>query len=148
MSYKYKIRVRLIILHDNQILLEFVTDENFYFYPGGKVEDFETIQEAANREMLEELDVKFNFSKILYIREFIKPEKGEHSLELFILGSIDQYTVSHNLKNPDYKPNHIYKWFDIDSLPENLLPSTLTPRLIQDFHAGFPNQGIYLGAVK
>lgn len=148
MAYKYQIRVRLIIPHKNQLLLEYVTDEDFYFYPGGRVENYETLIAAAEREMQEELGAKFKFQKILYIREFIIPNDEEHSLELFILGEIDQYEVAQNPNNPDPKPNHEFKWVDIDQLPDNLYPVTLTPKLIKDFHAVFPNQGEYLGAVK
>ncbi len=37
MTYKYQIRVRLIVPHNNKLLLEHVVDEDFYFYPGGRV---------------------------------------------------------------------------------------------------------------
>ena len=71
----YLIRARCVIIHDHQILLEHVTDEDFYFYPGGRIEQFETIIQAANREIREEIDREFQFQKVLYIREFIDSEK-------------------------------------------------------------------------
>lgn len=98
--------------------------------------------------MKEELDANFEFQKILYIREFIKPNDEEHNLELFILGKINKYVVKQNSQNPDYKETHKFKWVDIDKLPDNLYPITLTPKLIKSFKAGFPNQGEYLGAVE
>ena len=42
MVHIYQIRVRLIIPHHNKLLLEYVSDEDFYFYPGGRVENYET----------------------------------------------------------------------------------------------------------
>lgn len=148
MAYKYQIRVRLVIPHNNKLLLEYVTDEDYYFYPGGRVEDYETIKSAAEREMREELKAKFQLEKILYIREFIKPEDEEHSLELFILGKLVSHKFTKNKDNPDYKETHEYVWVDIDKLPTNLYPVTLTEKLVSDFHKGFPAQGEYLGAIK
>jgi len=148
MTYKYQIRVRLIVPHNNKLLLEHVVDEDFYFYPGGRVENYETVKSAAEREMKEELDAKFTFKKILYIREFIKPDEEEHSLELFVLGGLESYEIKKSKDDPDYKESHEFVWVDIDKLPENLYPVTLTEKLASDFHEGFPNQGEYLGAIK
>ena len=47
-----KIRVRLIIPNVDKLLLEYVIDEDFYFYPGGKVEFGETLLLASKREMM------------------------------------------------------------------------------------------------
>jgi len=52
MSNQIKIRVRLIIPHENKLLLEYVEGEDFYFYPGGKVEFGETLLLASKREMM------------------------------------------------------------------------------------------------
>ena len=148
MSYIYQIRVRLILPHYNKLLLEYVSDEDYYFYPGGRVENYETIKSAAEREMKEELNAEFKFEKILYIREFIEPDLKEHSLELFILGKLMDGNQKNEEVDPDYNETHKFGWFDIDELPENLYPITLTKKLVIDFHKGFSNQGKYLGAVK
>jgi len=148
MTHIYQIRVRLIIPHHNKLLLEYVSDEDYYFYPGGRVENYETIKEASEREMKEELNAKFKFEKILYIREFIEPDLKEHSLELFILGKLTDNNVKKNKNDPDYKETHKFGWFDIDKLPKNLYPKTLSKKLTADFHRGFPNQGEYLGRIK
>ncbi|MBU1071509.1 NUDIX domain-containing protein [Patescibacteria group bacterium] len=148
MTFKYQIRVRLVIINDDKLLLEYVTDEDFYFYPGGRVENYETIKSAAEREMQEELGVQFTFKKILYIREFIEPDQEEHSLEMFVLGELDNYDISKNKDDPDYKENHEFSWVDINKLPDKLYPVTLTKKLAADFHQDFPNQGEYLGAAK
>jgi len=118
MAFVYKNRVRLIIPHNNKLLLEYVIDEEFYMYPGGEVENYETIKAAAEREVKEELAAKFKFLKILYIREYIEQDRDEHSLELFILGELDNYEVTKNEDDPDYKETHEFLWIDIDKLPK------------------------------
>ena len=148
MTYIYQIRVRLIIPHHNKLLLEYTGDEDYYFYPGGRVENYETVKAAAEREMIEEINAEFKFEKILYIREFIEPNLKEHSLELFVLGKLANNKIKKNKDNPDYNETHQYGWFDIDKQPENLYPITLTKKLVANFHKGFPRQGEYLGAIK
>ena len=149
MSNQIKIRVRLIIPHENKLLLEYVEGEDFYFYPGGKVEFGETLLLACKREMVEELGVKFVLKKILYIRDFLKLEKDEHSVEFFILGEINKSVVEKNPDDPDYKEHHRFEWVEIDKLAEKeIFPKELTPKLIADFKAGFLNQGQYLGAIE
>ncbi len=78
----------------------------------------------------------------------LEPDDKEHSLELFVLGELDNYKIKKNKDDPDYKENHEYVWIDINKLPKNLYPVTLTSKLISNFHDGFPNQGEYLGAIK
>jgi len=142
----YLIRARCVIIHQSKVLLEFVNDEDFYFYPGGRLEPYETIVQAAVREIREEIDREFHVQKVLYIREFINKEKQDHSIEFFILGSLDNPTnIDHNPNNPDPKLNHQFKWIDIDNLPENVLPAQLTKKLQQDFHNNFANDTQYLG---
>ena len=148
MPHIYQIRVRLVIPHQDKILLEYNGDDDYYFYPGGRVEDYETIEEAAVREMREEINGQFKFEKILYIREYIDREINEHSLELFVLGRLANNNVKKNKNDPDYKESHQFSWFHIDELPANLYPKTLTPKLRDDFKKGFPNQGEYLKAIK
>ena len=82
---KIKPRVRLIVIKDGKILLSYVKSQNFYFYIGGKMEWGETVKDTCIREVAEECGDNFRFGKILYVRNYIKPEEEEHSIELYIL---------------------------------------------------------------
>ncbi len=138
----------MIIPHEDKLLLEYVTDEDFYFYPVGKVEPFETVAQACVREIQEELGLKFEFEKILYIRDYFWTEKEEHNLELYILGKVDKIQTDKNPDDPDPHDNHEFRWLGIAELPENLYPKELTKKLVEDFKKGFPGQGEYLGAME
>jgi len=146
---KIKVRVRLIIIKNNKILLSFVKDENFYFFIGGKMEFGETLLQACLREVTEECDgARFDFKKILYVRDYIKPEKNEHSLELYVLGDIDKFDELEGLKDPEFGDNHWQTWVDLSKLESlDVRPKKLVKLIIEDYKNNFSEETKYLGKV-
>lgn len=147
---KINVRVRLVIIHNNKLLVQYRRKGDFYHYIGGHLEYGETIKDACIRETKEECGdgVNFNFQKILYIRDFIQIENNEHSVELFILGSIDKTNNLDGLKDPEHPDGSVWlTWLGIDKLPDNLLPKTLSLKLLKDYRAGFPEKGEYIGVI-
>lgn len=149
MDRKIKVRLRLVIIKEGKILLTWFPKEDFYYYLGGKLEFGETIESAAQREVYEECgeNVNFSFDKILYVRDFIQEENNEHSVELYILGDIDKFEELEDRDDPEHPGERFCIWKPIDSLPENLLPKTLSAKIAIDYKAGFPSQGEYLGPI-
>lgn len=149
MNQKIKPRVRLVIIKNNKLLLSYTSDGNFYFYIGGKMEFGETLKQACEREIKEECgdNVNFTFNKILYVRDYIKPAEDEHSIEFYILGDVDRFEEIEGKIDPEFENSHHQTWVDLDNLPDNILPKTLTDILLDDYKNGFPRQGIYLGEI-
>ena len=149
MDKKIKPRVRLVIIKNNKLLLTYTSDGDFYFYIGGKMEFGETLEQTCLREIKEECgkDVDFTFKKILYIRDYIKPEENEHSIEFYILGDINKFEEVEGVVDAEFAGSHHQTWVDINNLPENILPNGLTSILKDDYKNGFPRQGEYLGAL-
>src|SRR3989344_364240 len=148
---RINIRVRLVIIHDRKVLVQYRQKGDFYHYIGGHLEYGETIETACKRETKEECGDKaeFDFQKVLYIRDFIKPDENEHSLELFILGSINRTEKLDGLKDPEHPDGSVWlTWLDIDNLPDNILPKTLSPKLLRDFNNRFPKVGEYIGEIQ
>lgn len=147
MENKIKVRLRLVIIKKDKLLTYYDSVEDYYFYMGGKLEFGETIEEGWKREIKEELgyDVEFTFKKILYIRDFILKDKNEHSLELFILGDINKFMEIDERPDPEFDGKKWPKWLDINNLPDNLFPKPLSKKLLEDYKAGFPNTGEYIG---
>lgn len=146
-SPKIKVRLRLVIIKNKKLLGYYDSVEDFYFFMGGKLEFGETIEEGYMREVREELgkDVKFTFKKILYVRDFILKEQGEHSLEVFILGDIDKFEEVEHRPDPEYQGKKWPTWLDINNLPDNLRPKKLVKKMLHDYKKGFPNTGEYVG---
>jgi ADP-ribose pyrophosphatase YjhB (NUDIX family) len=147
MDNKIKIRLRLVIIKADKLLAYYDSIDDYYFYIGGKLEFGETIEDGWKREIKEELgdDVEFTFKKILYVRDFILKEKSEHSLELFILGDINKFMEIDKRPDPEYDGKKWPKWLVLDNLPDNFYPKPLTKKLLEDYKAGFPKEGEYIG---
>jgi ADP-ribose pyrophosphatase YjhB (NUDIX family) len=145
MDKKIKVRVRLVIIKNGKILLSYVKDEDFYFYIGGKMEFGETVEQTCQREVAEECDAKFTFKKILYVRDYLKPDENEHSLELFILGDIDKFAELEHYPDRECPENHFQAWIGLKDLSKtNVKPKNLTPQILKDFADGFKDGAIYL----
>lgn len=148
---KINVRVRLVIIKNGKVLLNYTEHGNFYFYTGGHLEFGETLPEACERETMEETGAKFTFRKILYIRDFIYPEENEHSVEFYILGDIDKYEELEGLVDPESIKKgwkSWQSWIDIEKLKDtNVKPKSLTEMLIADYKNGFAFETKYLGKI-
>lgn len=140
MSQKqFLIRARLIIINGDEILLSYAPKEDFYFFPGGKVEFGETLEEAAIREMKEECGGNFSFEKILYLRDYF--ESQTHNFEVYILGKVDEVKKVEDKDHPD----HLQVWKKLGDLSKiDVRPKKLVPILLQDYQTGFKTQTQYL----
>ena len=89
----------------------------------------------------------FTYKKILYIRDFILKEHNEHSLELYILGDINKFSGIEGRPDPEFNGKKWPVWLDMDNLPDNLRPHTLSMKTVEDYKKGFPNEGEYVGNI-
>jgi len=108
----------------------------------------ETIKQACRREMQEEANANFNFKKIIYIRDYIKPDMDEHSIELYILGDIDKFKEVEGLRDKEFDGDHWQTWVDLDKLQNiDVRPKNLVKQIIKDHKKGFKIGVIYLGEI-
>lgn len=63
------------IIEDEKLLLLYKDVDDFYEFPGGKVEEDESIEQAAIRETMEEIFCKVRLTKHLTAIEFEKDNK-------------------------------------------------------------------------
>lgn len=80
---KIIIKVRAIILHEGKLLVvRHPHNTSFVALPGGHLEWGEDIKECLVREIIEELGVKPEVGKLLYINNFTQ-EDGKQYVEFF-----------------------------------------------------------------
>jgi ADP-ribose pyrophosphatase YjhB (NUDIX family) len=144
---KINVRLRIVIIKDGKLLVQYRQKQDFYHYVGGHLEWGETILEGCKREIFEECnEAKFEFKKILYVCDFTQTEKNEHNVEFFILGELDKYDGLERWMDPEHPDNDVWcTWLDINNLPDNLWPHPLSKKLVEDYKNNFPNQGEYIG---
>jgi ADP-ribose pyrophosphatase YjhB (NUDIX family) len=91
---KIIVRVRAIIIDEGRLLIvKHSPTAKFTALPGGHLEWGEDIQECLAREIIEELGIKPEIGRLLYINNFIEKETDQ-SIEFFF-----EVTNSHEFKN-------------------------------------------------
>ena len=112
--------VGTIFLKDNKLLLVKPIRRPTYQMVGGKVEEGETIEEAAIRECHEELgkNAIFDESKFTFLMDFDEYKFGNLQPRFDIFEVYFQYSIS--IIEDDfiktYKINHIKNAFDLNSI--------------------------------
>jgi ADP-ribose pyrophosphatase YjhB (NUDIX family) len=80
---EFVIRSRAVILLDGKLLaVRHAYDDSFFALPGGRLEWGEEVKECLQREIIEELGVKPEIGRLLYVHTFLKRESF-HSIEFF-----------------------------------------------------------------
>jgi len=86
---KFIIKVRAIILHEGKMLVvRHPHDTSFAALPGGKLEWGEDIRECLVREIIEELGVKPEVGRLLYVNNFTQSSMWSFSSRWGMEGTI------------------------------------------------------------
>ena len=95
-GYFHKLRVGVVVFHQDRLLLLRQNNRDFWVLPGGTVEGHESLEEAAVREMLEETALSISIRRLLWVSDFIPknaPSNG-HVVDIVFWGSITGGTLS------------------------------------------------------
>ncbi len=133
MSKKFRAAGRFVIVNDkNEILL--VEQKNNWAIPGGWIDFWENLYEVIQREAEEELGIKAQMDKIVFIQDFISShkEKPKHCLEYFC--SLKNNSDFENVEKTYKTATHSFelkdvKYFSIDNFPENFKPKAFKKTL-------------------
>ena len=121
------IAVRVLIYHDNKILLgERVNTHKqgdwgpTWGPPGGHLEFGESFEECAEREVKEEIGSEITNPRFFAaINDIYKPD-NKHYVTIFMKCDFPEGQEIHNME-PDKISR--WEWFDLDALPENMFLS-------------------------
>ena len=137
------IRAVAIIIKNNEVLLmhRINQDKEYYVFPGGGVEDNETVEEAVLRELKEETSLKVKIHQLLYHHHIIGDTNDSDQyfyLCDFISGTpqlSEGDELEENRNGTDfYEP----LWYPLIKLQETLLyPLEIRDWLIEDLKNGF-----------
>jgi 8-oxo-dGTP diphosphatase len=142
------IRAGVVLLKEDKILVvksRYSTGE-FYLLPGGGIEGFETIEEAAIREVREETNLHIGIKKLLYVKEWIDKRREKNVVDMIFLGTIIDGEMTHRF-DPSFGKGHIIscEWIGLYSLAyEMFYPKDLVAQIIKDKQTHFMEGAVYL----
>lgn len=122
--------VGAVIINNNKILLllrKKAPEAGFWSIPGGKVEMFDTIEDTIIREVKEEINVEVEIVRLLGVTNHIIPRENSHWVSPNFLVTIK----SGEIRNLEPEKHEELRWFDIDSLPENI--TITTRKAVKDY---------------
>lgn len=103
--------VRTLVINNNKILLVKHSYGNKYYLPGGGVKKFESFENAAKREVLEETGYKITKVKLFGV--FQNTNEGKQDTDVVFITnkfSLKTEKISWEIKEA--------RWFDINKLPK------------------------------
>jgi 8-oxo-dGTP pyrophosphatase MutT (NUDIX family) len=144
---------KAIIVEDGRILAVMirVEDDTYYILPGGGQRPGETLVEALQREVMEELGAGIEVGSLAYVREYISAhhefaelEGDEHSIE-FCFNCCLRSGPSREAQTEPDTGQVAFEWLELARLESYpLWPRTLIP-ILEGKRPGAP---VYLGDVN
>lgn len=131
----FNFRVAGIMLNEGKVLIHKLAKDDFYAFPGGRVEMFETTEKTLVREMQEELGIDVRIDRLIWTCEnfFVYEEKKYHEICFYYLmenldASLykkgDRFTVFEESREYEFK------WVDLKTVQNEVLyPETIRDRL-------------------
>jgi 8-oxo-dGTP diphosphatase len=133
-------RAICIMIKDNEVLLihRFKNDEEYWVFPGGSVDEGETVEEAVVREVLEETSMPTEVDKLLYEHHYETSDQYYYLCKYTsgepILGNAIEKKRMEKSTSDIYVP----EWVAIEQLPNMLVyPLEVRDWLIEDLKSGF-----------
>jgi 8-oxo-dGTP diphosphatase len=114
-----EIGVGVCLIKDGKVLLGKRTNahgDGSWSFPGGHLEMYETWENCAEREVLEETDLKIKNTRFADVTNDIFPEEEKHYITLFIIADYD----SGQLKTMEPEKCSEWNWFSWRKLPQPL----------------------------
>lgn len=129
----FNFRVAGILFYKNKVLVHRLINDNFYAFPGGRVEMFESTENTIIREMNEELGVTVKINRLLWICEhfFTHNDSKYHELCYYyliecndnnLLDKGDKFYITEG------KNEFEFRWIDVTDIKNEIV----YPAVIKD----------------
>jgi len=136
----FNFRVAGILFYKNKVLVHRLINDNFYAFPGGRVEMFESTENTIIREMNEELGVTVKINRLLWICEhfFTHNDSKYHELCYYyliecndnnLLDKGDKFYITEG------KNEFEFRWIDVTDIKNEIV----YPAVIKDNIENLPS---------
>jgi ADP-ribose pyrophosphatase YjhB (NUDIX family) len=141
----FNYRVAAIIVQREQVLLVRLAGEDFWFLPGGRVEQGESAADALRRELREELDVAITVERLLWVAESFFSLGGRtfHEIALYFLVMMPRSTPLLQTGATFYGPEgnqQTFRWYPVATLKE----VTLYPAFLRKGLGAIPEHTVHV----
>ncbi len=120
--FSVPVSVHLLLIKENKILLMRRKDtgfaDGFYSMPAGKLEPKESVENAIIREVKEEINIDIKNETLKTIQVMNRNGIDRERIDYFF--TVDRWNGE--IKNNEPNKCDDLKWFDLDYLPENIIP--------------------------
>ena len=120
--FSVPVSVDLLLRKDNKILLMRRKNTGFadgmYSMPAGKLEPKESVEDAIIREAREEINIDIKNETLKVIQVMNRNGIDRERIDYFF--TVDRWNKE--IKNNEPCKCDDLKWFDMDTLPENIIP--------------------------
>lgn len=112
-----------VIIEDRKVLLNKHGDDNFWKFPGGRVENFDfddpsnSLETACKREVKEEMGIDIEIIKPL--KPMMIPKPRDESTQVVLI----HYLAERKGEIQPGSEIKEWKWFEMDNLPEDCAPN-------------------------
>jgi ADP-ribose pyrophosphatase YjhB (NUDIX family) len=122
----------LLIDRDKKVLLQLRTDSNSWGIPGGCLNIGESLEHAAKREVYEETGLIVDDLQLFNVysgeeQHWIYPDGNE----VYIINTVFISNSFHGILNADEVESKEVKFFDINNLPSEIIPTNVP--ILKDF---------------
>ena len=120
--YKLPAYVGIILKKDNQVLLVKRTNTDwasgYWNFPGGLLEESETLAQAAAREAREEIGVILDPNNLQLVQVLHVRQSEKNTKDIFGFGFLAESWQGTPVNNEPHRHSEI-AWFNVNDLPEN-----------------------------
>jgi ADP-ribose pyrophosphatase YjhB (NUDIX family) len=112
-----------VIIENNKVLLNKHGDDNFWKFPGGRIENFDfndpfnSLETACAREAKEEMGLEIKIIKPL--KPMLVPKPNSNDTQAVLIHYLAE-RINEIKPGPDIKE---WGWFDLNNLPSDLAPN-------------------------
>lgn len=143
-----KVRVAGIVIKDNKLLLVKHRRRglSYWAFPGGAVEEFETLPDALTRELREETGFEVEPGRLVYIVETFNPRgQSTHTLNMFYLAEVVNQAETVIERHGNGEHLDVAEFIPLDELADVELYPEIADVVKQSIGTGFPVEAQYLG---
>lgn len=127
MKAGFRVAARGLIIQEDKLL--FVSNEGYYWYlPGGRVEESETMHQCVEREVYEETGLRVKTGDLLYVLESFDLHDDIHKINFYFQATVLFGEISDSWSDTDNVVQH-RRYFTLAEIQEH---KTIIPRFLED----------------